>query len=92
MDKFSAESGTRHISGTGGQLDFLSLQVSELRAQSYRTSFSTYTDKKGTTFEYQIYVYWWRHNYGSTKSAYTMVTEYGIENLAGASVWERAES
>ncbi len=50
----SAESaGTRHISGTGGQLDFLTAGFKNPRAQSFITSFYIYTDKKKSTFEYQ---------------------------------------
>lgn len=91
--QISAESaGTRHISGTGGQLDFLTAGFKNPRAQSFIALPSTYTDKKGNLHSNIKPTFTGGDIITDPRSqAYTMVTEYGIENLAGASVWERAE-
>ena len=53
---------------------------------------STYTDKKGNLHSNIKPTFTGGDIITDPRSqAYTMVTEYGIENLAGASVWERAE-
>ncbi len=89
----SESAGTRQISGTGGQLDFLTGGFMSRGGKGFICFTSTYTDK-GT---------------GELKSrvvptlppgeivtdprtqAHYLVTEYGKVNLAGLSTWERAE-
>lgn len=88
----SAESvGSRHISGTGGQLDFLNGAFDCPTGASYICFTSTFTDKKGNLHSRFV------PNFNGdiitdprTQTQY-LVTEYGVQNLAGSSVWERAE-
>lgn len=90
----SESSGTRHISGTGGQLDFATGAYMSEGGQSFICCNSSYTDK----------------NDGKTKSrivptlppgsivtvprtqTHMIVTEYGVADLAGKSTWQRAEA
>ena len=91
--QISAESaGTRHISGTGGQLDFLTAGFKNPDAQSFIALPSTFTDKKGVMHSNIRPIFDGGDIVTDPRSqAYIMVTEYGVENLAGSSVWERAE-
>ncbi|MBQ6622659.1 MAG: butyryl-CoA:acetate CoA-transferase [Mogibacterium sp.] len=87
----SEAAGTRHISGTGGQLDFLTGAYDNPTGKSFICLKSSRVDKQGV-----------RHsNIRPTMNAdivtdprsqtQYIVTEYGMENLAGRSTWERAE-
>lgn len=83
--------GTRHISGTGGQLDFLTGAYDAKGGQSFICMTSSYTDKAGNlksrfvpTFNGDIVT-------DPRSQSFILVTEYGLANLAGLSTWERAE-
>ena len=88
----SAESvGTRQVSGTGGQLDYLTGAAMSRGGKAFLCMTSTFTDKDGTlksrivpTFNGDIVT-------DPRSQAYYMVTEYGMVNLVGRSTWERAE-
>lgn len=88
----SESSGTKQISGSGGQLDFADGAYRSRGGKSIIAFRSTFTDKNGKTHS----------RVRPTLSPGTIVTdprsqvhyvatEYGLENLMGASTWERAE-
>ena len=85
-------SGTRQISGTGGQLDFLEGAALSHGGKAFICLTSSFTDKQGNVKS--------RINPLLTpgdivtdprSQAYYIVTEYGGVNLVGCSTWERAE-
>jgi butyryl-CoA:acetate CoA-transferase len=89
----SESSGTRQISGTGGQLDFILAAYMSRGGKGLICLSSTYTDSNG-----QI-----RSRIRPTLSPGTIVTvprnvnsyvvtEYGVAMLRGKSTWERAEA
>ena len=88
----SAESsGTRQISGTGGQLDYLTGAAMSQGGKAFLCMTSTFREKDGTlrsrivpTFQGDIVT-------DPRSQAYYMVTEYGMVNLVGRTTWERAE-
>ena len=88
----SAESvGMRQISGTGGQLDYLTGAAMSRGGKAFLCMTSTYHEKDGTlrsrivpTFQGDIVT-------DPRSQAYYMVTEYGMVNLVGRTTWERAE-
>ncbi len=88
-----AESGgTRHISGTGGQLDFLTGAFMSKGGKAFICMTSSYTDKQGNlksrfcpTFNGDIVT-------DPRSQGFYLVTEYGIVNLAGKTTWEKAEA
>lgn len=88
----SSESvGTRHISGTGGQLDFLEGASISRGGKSFICMNSTYTDKEGKLHS-SILPYFNGDIITSPRSqVYYIATEYGVVNLEGRSTWERAE-
>lgn len=84
--------GTRHISGTGGQLDFLTGAFDAPNGQSFICMTSSFKTKDGQLksrimpkFDGDIVT-------DPRSQAFKLVTEYGIANLAGLSSWERAEA
>jgi acyl-CoA hydrolase len=87
----SESSGTRHISGTGGQLDFTYGAYRSRGGKSFICMSSTFGkgDKRGSRITPQL----------ASGTVVTVpramvsyvVTEYGIVNLKGRSTWERAE-
>ena len=88
----SSESvGTRQISGTGGQLDFLEGASISRGGKSFICVKSTYTDKDGKLHS-SIVPYFNGDIITSPRSqVYYIATEYGVVNLEGQSPWERAE-
>ena len=88
----AAESaGSRQISGTGGQLDFLTGASASRGGKAFICMKSTYHDKQGEThsrirpqFDGDIIT-------SPRSQVYFIVTEYGVVNLEGMSTWERAE-
>lgn len=84
-------SGTRHISGTGGQLDYLTGAAMSRGGKAFICMTSTYRDKSGVL---QSRVVPQLHGDIVTdprSQAYFLVTEFGGVNLAGRTTWERAE-
>lgn len=83
--------GTRHISGTGGQLDYLTGASMSRGGKAFICMTSSFMDKTGVRhsrikpqFRGDIVT-------DPRSQGYFIVTEYGVINLAGRSTWERAE-
>jgi len=94
LGQVSSESiGFRHISGTGGQLDFHFASFRSKGGKGFLCMPSTSTKKDGTR-ESKIVPSFKPGTIVSIPSAMTnyVVTEYGIVNLKGLSTWERAEA
>ncbi len=88
----SESAGFRHISGTGGQVDFVTGAAMSKGGKSFICTASTFTDKKGLTHSKIV-----PHFSGDIITtprcqAYYIATEHGVVNLAGLTVWQRAES
>lgn len=88
----SESSGIRHISGTGGQLDFVLAAYESRGGKAFVCLPSCYHDQNGTarsrivpTLEAGGIVT------DSRTVAHYIVTEYGRFNLKGKTVWQRAE-
>ena len=97
MDLFgqgNAESaGTKHISGTGGQLDFAMGAYQSKGGKSFICMSSTMTDKEGILKSRIVPTL----TNGSIATdprscVHYVVTEYGMVNMKGLSTWERAEA
>lgn len=89
----NAESmGTRQISGTGGQLDFVTGAYHSNGGKSIIALTSTFTNKQGELSSRIV-----MNLDQSTivtdprSSIHYLVTEYGMVNLKGTSTWQRAE-
>lgn len=84
-------SGLRHISGTGGQLDFVTGASDSAGGKSFICTKSFYTDKDGNRHS-NIRPHFYGDIVTTPRSqSYFIVTEYGMANLEGRSNWERAE-
>ena len=90
----SSESvGTRQISGTGGQLDFITGALEADHGRAFLTMHSTFTDSKGVVHSNILP----KFTAGDiittprTQAPY-IVTEYGIACLIGKPTWQRAEA
>lgn len=88
----SETSGTKHISGAGGQLDFVLGAYLSNGGKSFICLSSTVTDKEGNMTSRILPTL----KEGSVVTAARpntnyVVTEYGKVNLKGKSTWERAE-
>lgn len=88
----SESAGTRHISGTGGQLDFSTGDYDAPGGKGFICMTSSYRDKAGN-LKSRILPKFTQGDIITTPrtQAFYIVTEYGIVNLAGRSTWERAE-
>ena len=84
--------GTRQISGTGGQLDFVTGAAMSRGGMGFLCMSSTYTDKKGERHSRILPRFDGDIVTTPRSQAPYLVTEYGIANLAGRSTWERAEA
>lgn len=83
----SESSGLRQISGTGGQLDFLTGAAMARGGKAFICMTSTFTDKQGTRRS-RILPHFGGDIVTSPRSqAYYLATEYGVVNLAGRSTW-----
>lgn len=89
----SESSGYRHLSGTGGQLDFVLGAFLSKNGKSFMCTHSTRTKKDGT-MESLIHPVLAPGSIVTTPRAAVqyVVTEYGAVNLKGKSTWQRAES
>ena len=83
--------GTRQISGTGGQLDYLTGAAMSKGGKAFICMNSTFTNADGVrssrivpTFNGDIVT-------SPRSQSYYIVTEYGAVNLVGRTTWERAE-
>lgn len=89
----SESAGTRHISGTGGQLDFIFGAFGSTGGKGLICLSSTFTDKQGKVHS--------RIKPTLTPGAivtvprsitHYVVTEYGIAQLKGKSTWQRVDA
>ncbi|MDD2402042.1 MAG: acetyl-CoA hydrolase/transferase C-terminal domain-containing protein [Clostridia bacterium] len=90
----SAESvGTRAISGTGGQLDFVTGAYQSKGGKSFVCFSSTYVDKKTGEVKSRVLPTLPSGEVVTDprSQVHYFVTEWGMANLAGRSAWERAE-
>lgn len=89
----SESSGTRQISGTGGQLDFVTGAYMAENGKAFLAMPSVYTDKQGRRTS-RILPKFTQGDIITTPrtQAPYMVTEYGVARLSGLSAWERAEA
>ncbi|MGN0071401.1 MAG: butyryl-CoA:acetate CoA-transferase [Atopobiaceae bacterium] len=87
-------SGTRAISGAGGQLDFVVGAYLSRGGKSFICMSSTYKDKKTGKISSRIRPTLATGSIVTDTRANTMyvVTEYGVVNLKGLSAWQRAEA
>ncbi|HRW12999.1 MAG TPA: acetyl-CoA hydrolase/transferase C-terminal domain-containing protein [Syntrophomonas sp.] len=89
----SESSGYRHISGTGGQLDFIMGAFSSRGGKGFICLSSTHSDKNGNLHSRIVP----SMKVGSVVTVprsmvQYVVTEYGIVQLKGKSTWKRAEA
>ena len=83
--------GLRHISGTGGQLDFLVGASMSKGGKAFICMSSTFKDRGGRRHS-RIVPYFMGDIVTDPRSqAYHVVTEYGCVNLVGRTTWERSE-
>ena len=89
----SETSGSRQISGTGGQLDFLTGGYMSSGGKSFICFTSTFTDKKTGELKSRVVVGLPENSVVTNPrtQAHYLVTEWGMVDLAGRSIWERAE-
>lgn len=89
----SESSGHREISGTGGQLDFLTGGYLAPHGNSFICLTSTYKDKASGEIKSRIKPDLPQGSVVTNprSQAHCLVTEWGVADLAGRSLWERAE-
>ena len=83
--------GLRHISGTGGQLDYLTGAAMSKGGKAFICMTSSFVDKTGVRRSRVLPHFGGDIVADPRSQAYYIVTEYGAVNLAGRSTWERAE-
>ncbi|MBO4864549.1 MAG: butyryl-CoA:acetate CoA-transferase [Eubacterium sp.] len=84
-------SGSRQISGTGGQLDFLAGASASRGGKAFICMTSRYKEKDGS-YHSRVRPQFNGDIITSPRSqVYFIATEYGVINLEGKSTWERAE-
>ena len=90
----NAESaGIKHISGAGGQLDFVMGAYASNGGKSFICCSSTYKDRQGNLQSRILPTLANGSIVTDTRSnTHYVVTEYGIVNLKGLSTWQRAEA
>ena len=83
--------GLRHISGTGGQLDYVTGAAMARGGKAFICMTSYFVNKDGER-QSRILPHFSGDIVTAPRSqAHFIVTEYGAVNLAGRSTWERAE-
>lgn len=87
----SESSGMRHISGTGGQLDYITGTAMAKGGKSFICMTSSFEDKQGVMHSRVVPNFAGDIVTAPRSQAHFIVTEYGCVNLAGCSTWERAE-
>ena len=83
--------GLRHISGTGGQLDYLTGAAMSRGGKAFICMTSSFADKDGVRRSRILPHFGGDIVTDPRSQAYFIVTEYGAVNLVGRSTWERAE-
>ena len=85
-------SGPRQISGTGGQLDFLTGAYMSNGGQAYICMTSSYTDKQGNLKSRIVPGFNGDAITDPSSQAFNIVTEYGKVSLVGKPDWMRTEA
>ena len=88
---YAETAGPRQISGTGGQLDFLTGAVMSKGGKAFICMTSSFVDKAGVRHSRILPEPTGGIVTDPRSQAYWIVTEYGAVNLAGRSGWERAQ-
>ena len=83
--------GLRQISGTGGQLDYLTGAAMSKGGAAFICMTSSFAGKDGVRKSRIVPHFGGDIVTDPRSQAFWIVTEYGAVNLAGASSWERAE-
>jgi acyl-CoA hydrolase len=84
--------GPRHVSGTGGQLDFVTGAWYSKGGKSFMCLTSTFTDKEGNVHSRIVPMLTQGSIVTTPRTAVDfIVTEYGKVRLKGKPTWERAE-
>jgi acyl-CoA hydrolase len=83
--------GLRQISGTGGQLDYLTGAAMSKGGKAFICMTSSFVDKKGVRHSRVLPHFDGDIATDPRSQAFWIVTEYGAQNLAGRTTWERAE-
>ncbi|HOB11596.1 MAG TPA: acetyl-CoA hydrolase/transferase C-terminal domain-containing protein [Syntrophomonadaceae bacterium] len=84
--------GTRHISGTGGQLDFVEGAYKSKNGQSFICMPSTFESQGQVVSRIKPILTPGSIVTDPRTATHMVVTEYGIANMKGKSTWERAEA
>ena len=87
----SESAGIRQISGTGGQLDFLTGAAASRGGKAFICMSSTYLDKQGEKHSRVLPQFGGDIITSPRSQVYYLATEYGVANMVGRSTWERAE-
>ena len=85
-------SGSRQISGTGGQLDFLTGAYMSKGGQAYICMTSSFTDKQGNLRSRIVPAFQGDAITDPRSQAFNIVTEYGKVSLVGKPDWQRTEA
>lgn len=88
----SESAGLRHISGTGGQVDFLTGAAMSKGGKSFICVASSRVGKDGVRTSNIVPHFNGEIVTSPRSQAYYVATEQGVANLAGRTTWERAES
>ena len=84
--------GTRQISGSGGQLDFVNGATAAKNGKSFLCMSSSFTDKAGMRHSRIMPQFGGDIVTTPRSEVFYVATEYGVVNLAGRTTWERAEA
>ena len=89
----SESAGLRQISGTGGQVDFVTGAQEAAHGRAFLAMHSTFTDKSGKLHS-NILPHYSAGDIITTPrtQAPNIVTEYGVASLPGKPTWQRAEA
>lgn len=88
----SESSGTRQISGTGGQLDFVTGASMSRGGKAIICMTSSFIDRSGNMHSRIVPSFSGDIVTTPRSQVYYLATEYGIVNLAGLTTWERADA
>ena len=89
----SESAGLRQISGTGGQVDFVTGAMEAEHGRAFLAMHSTFTDKSGRMHSNIIPCFTGGDIITTPRTqAPNIVTEYGIASLPGKATWQRAEA
>jgi acyl-CoA hydrolase len=84
--------GTRQISGSGGQLDFVNGATAAKNGKSFLCMSSSFTDKAGVRHSRIMPSFGGDIVTTPRSEVFFLATEFGAVNLAGRTTWERAEA